>query len=118
MTADTTEGTAAATASRTAPVTASPRKPQSSRFGEGSNAPPAACRIAPADAKIVGKPVMVCGKSTTAVIRTVTVPEGVISTSGVPGGGGSSRRGVKTAEQTAASGSSLSGSGHSPATFA
>jgi hypothetical protein len=36
-----------------------------------------------------------------APIRTVTVPDGVISTSGEPSGGGGRRRGVKTAEQTA-----------------
>ncbi|OQC29208.1 MAG: hypothetical protein BWX70_01613 [Verrucomicrobia bacterium ADurb.Bin070] len=70
--------------------------------------------MTPRVAKTVGKPRTVLGKSMSAPIRTFTVPDGVISTSGEPSGGGARRRGVKTDEQTATSGSSLSGAGHAP----
>ena len=80
--------------------------------------PPEARRIAPIVAKEVGKPCTASLKSMSAVILTFTVPEGVISTSVDPSGGASSRRGVKTAVQTAASGSSLAGSGQRPVTVA
>ncbi len=80
--------------------------------------PPDACRIAPSVTKDVGNPGNASLKSTYAVIFTSTVPDGVISVSIDPNGGGVRRRGVNTAVQTAASNASLAGSGQRPVTVA
>ena len=103
------------TAARMAAMAPAPRVWQRRRLGGAASAPaPASRRMAPAEAKSVGKPGAVAGRSMMAAMRTVSVPAGVTRTSGEPTGGGARRRGLKMVEQTAATGSGSPGSGQAP----